>query len=60
MILFLCFRSSDWLVQNSWTSKWGDAGFFKIARGINACGIESKMHFPKANVERAARGKAVA
>jgi cathepsin B len=49
-----------WLVQNSWTSKWGDAGFFKIARGINACGIESNMHFPKANVERAARGKAVA
>jgi len=29
-----------WLVQNSWTTAWGDGGFFKIRRGTNECGIE--------------------
>ena len=33
-----------WLVQNSWTTTWGDGGFFKIRRGVpdgGECGIES-------------------
>eukprot|EP01092_Planopodium_desertum_P008124 TRINITY_DN33684_c0_g5_i1.p1 TRINITY_DN33684_c0_g5~~TRINITY_DN33684_c0_g5_i1.p1 ORF type:complete len:335 (+),score=108.13 TRINITY_DN33684_c0_g5_i1:3-1007(+) len=30
-----------WLVANSWTTTWGDAGFFKIRKGNNECGIES-------------------
>lgn len=29
-----------WLVANSWNTSWGIDGFFKIARGINECGIE--------------------
>mmetsp|Transcript_72249 Transcript_72249/g.109063 ORF Transcript_72249/g.109063 Transcript_72249/m.109063 type:complete len:324 (+) Transcript_72249:2-973(+) len=29
-----------WLVQNSWTTKWGDNGLFKILRGTDECGIE--------------------
>lgn len=29
-----------WLVQNSWTTTWGDNGLFKIARGTDECGIE--------------------
>jgi cathepsin B len=29
-----------WLCQNSWTTTWGDQGFFKIARGNDECGIE--------------------
>jgi len=28
-----------WIVQNSWTDKWKDAGRVKIARGENACCI---------------------
>ena len=32
-----------WLVKNSWNEQWGDGGFFKIARGINECGIESSV-----------------
>jgi len=30
-----------WLVANSWNTSWGDAGFFKIARGHDQCGIET-------------------
>jgi len=29
-----------WIVANSWNEDWGDAGFFKIRRGTDECGIE--------------------
>jgi len=38
-----------WLVANSWNTNWGEDGFFKIARGKNACGIE-KMGPPYAGI----------
>jgi len=30
-----------WTLQNSWGANWGEAGFFRFARGVNENGIES-------------------
>jgi cathepsin B len=32
-----------WLVANSWNEDWGDKGLFKIKRGNNECGFESRI-----------------
>ncbi|XP_044005759.1 zingipain-1-like [Aphidius gifuensis] len=30
-----------WIAANSWGTEWGENGYFKIAKGINECDIES-------------------
>jgi cathepsin B len=32
-----------WLVNNQWTTYWGNKGQFKIARGVDECGIEDDV-----------------
>jgi len=32
-----------WLVANSWNADWGEQGYFKIARGVDECGIEDNI-----------------
>jgi len=29
-----------WIVRNSWGTFWGDLGFFKVERGVNALRME--------------------
>jgi len=28
-----------WIVRNSWSASWGEAGYAKILRGSNFCGV---------------------
>ena len=40
-----------WLIANSWSTDWGESGFFRIKRGVDECGIESQAVAGKAKVK---------
>jgi len=42
-----------WLIQNSWSRKWGDDGTIKVLRGENLHGIESGVFYFRSWVEGA-------
>ena len=29
-----------WIAANSWSTRWGEEGYFRILRGENECGFE--------------------
>ncbi|XKL62037.1 hypothetical protein PGB90_001870 [Kerria lacca] len=40
-----------WIVQNSWSDRWGENGFFRIIRGTNACYFESMVNAGKPDIK---------
>ena len=34
-----------WIVRNSWGDQWHDQGHFYVEKGINSCGIESRIAY---------------
>ena len=35
-----------WTVRNSWSTSWGEAGYFRLARGKNKCGLADCASYP--------------
>lgn len=36
-------KAPYWIIRNSWTSMWGEQGYFRIVRGKGSCGLDQMV-----------------
>eukprot|EP00581_Thalassiosira_minuscula_P018176 CAMPEP_0183715224 /NCGR_PEP_ID=MMETSP0737-20130205/9545_1 /TAXON_ID=385413 /ORGANISM="Thalassiosira miniscula, Strain CCMP1093" /LENGTH=824 /DNA_ID=CAMNT_0025944313 /DNA_START=105 /DNA_END=2579 /DNA_ORIENTATION=+ len=39
-------KAEHWILRNSWSSLWGDSGYFRVRMGDKDCGITTSPGFP--------------
>lgn len=50
-------EAQHWILRNSWSTVWGDGGYFRVRMGERDCGVSTDAGFPV--VEQIARTTAV-
>jgi len=35
-----------WTIKNSWGADWGEEGYIRLERGVDACGLSQVVSYP--------------